>query len=303
MAEKASRLEELDSVLDYKSYAVPPSPQTEAGSPVEVKKSICYIVAGVCIQDGKVLLMQEAKMSCRGMWYLPAGRMEPGESIEQGCVREVLEETGLQVQPVSLIMVEAGGGRWMRFTFYCRVVGGDLKSAESADQESLQAGWFDLKSYSVALSLRAWDIIPLIDCAQKWLLDSNKLEYLPGRVPYRFFIIRLICVSKLGEETQVLLNENRCLPVFQVSPAGKIKHNVCQVVGNILKEKKTDPKIIGVVGVDHTGGDRDGLCLTMAVVLEDYVPHAAWHPVSGEEMRNKVDRLISKAIPLDIYYD
>ena len=40
-----------------------------------------YIVAGVVIQDGKVLLIQEAKASCRGTWYLPAGRMERDESI------------------------------------------------------------------------------------------------------------------------------------------------------------------------------------------------------------------------------
>ena len=40
-----------------------------------------YIVAGVVIQDGKVLLIQEAKLNCRGDWYLPAGRMERNESI------------------------------------------------------------------------------------------------------------------------------------------------------------------------------------------------------------------------------
>ena len=31
--------------------------------------------------DGKVLMIQEAKPSCRGQWYLPAGRMEKNESI------------------------------------------------------------------------------------------------------------------------------------------------------------------------------------------------------------------------------
>lgn len=32
--------------------------------------------------DNEVLLMQEAKRSCAGQWYLPAGRMEPGEDIK-----------------------------------------------------------------------------------------------------------------------------------------------------------------------------------------------------------------------------
>ena len=43
--------------------------------------NICYIVCGVVIEDGKVLMIQEAKRSCRGQWYLPAGRMEKNESI------------------------------------------------------------------------------------------------------------------------------------------------------------------------------------------------------------------------------
>jgi 8-oxo-dGDP phosphatase len=46
------------------------------------KKSVTYIVAGVLVNDNnEVLMMQEAKPSCSGQWYLPAGRMEPGETI------------------------------------------------------------------------------------------------------------------------------------------------------------------------------------------------------------------------------
>ncbi len=48
---------------------------------LRLKENVTYIVAGVVIQDGKVLLIQEAKASCRGTWYLPAGRMERDESI------------------------------------------------------------------------------------------------------------------------------------------------------------------------------------------------------------------------------
>ncbi|KAI6646494.1 8-oxo-dGDP phosphatase NUDT18 [Oopsacas minuta] len=246
--------------------------------------------------------MQEAKESCRGTWYLPAGRMELGETIEQGCMREVLEETGLQVQPVSLVMVEAGGGRWLRFTFYCNVIGGELKSKDKADKESIQAGWFDLKSYSITQNMRMWDVIPLIDCTQKWLMNKNKLEYLPGVLPYKFFIVRLICVNRQEGVTQVLLNDNKSLPVIQVPTAGKVRHHVCEKVRDILKDKKAEPKVIGVAGVDHTGGDRDGICITLVVILEITVPHSFWYPVV-EDMKSKVDRFISRAIPLDIYCD
>ena len=43
--------------------------------------NVCYVVVGVVIEDGKVLMIQEAKPSCRGRWYLPAGRVEKKESL------------------------------------------------------------------------------------------------------------------------------------------------------------------------------------------------------------------------------
>ena len=59
--------------------------------------------------QGEVLMMQEAKSTCAGQWYLPAGRMEPGEDIAEAAQREVLEETGLHFQITTLLMVESAG--------------------------------------------------------------------------------------------------------------------------------------------------------------------------------------------------
>ncbi|MFN9940756.1 MAG: NUDIX domain-containing protein [bacterium] len=43
-------------------------------------------------------MMQEAKSTCAGQWYLPAGKMEAGEDIGEAAKREVLEETGLEME-------------------------------------------------------------------------------------------------------------------------------------------------------------------------------------------------------------
>ena len=40
-----------------------------------------YIVAGVVIEDGKVLMIQEAKPSCRGPWCLPVGIVSRKETL------------------------------------------------------------------------------------------------------------------------------------------------------------------------------------------------------------------------------
>lgn len=58
---------------------------------------------------------QEAKPSCSGQWYLPAGRMEPGETIQEAVKREVLEETGLDMEPTTLLMVESAVGKLVSF--------------------------------------------------------------------------------------------------------------------------------------------------------------------------------------------
>ncbi|HKR81848.1 MAG TPA: NUDIX hydrolase [Candidatus Saccharimonadales bacterium] len=57
------------------------------------------VVAGCVLQqDGKYLLVQEKIPKVYGLWNLPAGHVDVGESIEAAAAREVLEETGLTVQ-------------------------------------------------------------------------------------------------------------------------------------------------------------------------------------------------------------
>src|SRR5512143_2803433 len=50
----------------------------------------------------KVLLTKRAD---NGLWCLPGGKMEPAESIEECCRREVVEETGLEVELKRLVAI------------------------------------------------------------------------------------------------------------------------------------------------------------------------------------------------------
>ena len=63
------------------------------------------------IDRGRVLLIQRAFEPFAGLWTLPGGRREPGETIEATAIREVREELGLAVfglRPVLLMPVGAG---------------------------------------------------------------------------------------------------------------------------------------------------------------------------------------------------
>ena len=55
-------------------------------------------VGAVIIQDGKVVLVKRRFEPLAGQWSLPGGRLELGETLEAGLAREMLEETGLEVQ-------------------------------------------------------------------------------------------------------------------------------------------------------------------------------------------------------------
>ena len=55
-------------------------------------------VGAVIMQDGKVVLVKRRFEPLAGQWSLPGGRLELGETLEAGLAREMLEETGLDVE-------------------------------------------------------------------------------------------------------------------------------------------------------------------------------------------------------------
>jgi 8-oxo-dGTP diphosphatase len=90
----------------------------------------------------KILLIKRDTRPFKGFWALPGGRMDPGEVVEQTCVREVKEETGLEVTPVSKLgeYHEAGiqddiDYDYWPTCFVVHVVGGEIKKQESEVQE------------------------------------------------------------------------------------------------------------------------------------------------------------------------
>lgn len=67
------------------------------------EKIVPCVGAVVHDADGRLLLIRRGQEPGRGLWSLPGGRVEPGESDAQAVVREVAEETGLLVRPGRLL--------------------------------------------------------------------------------------------------------------------------------------------------------------------------------------------------------
>lgn len=96
--------------------------------------------------------------SQRDTWYLPKGGLDKGETIEQAAVREVVEETGLDVRVVRPIRAifywfNARGARVHKTVHYflMEAIGGDFSRR---DTENDRAAWFDLAE---ALTLMSYD--------------------------------------------------------------------------------------------------------------------------------------------------
>ncbi len=110
---------------------------------------ITAVTNGVIFDDqGRVLLQKRAD---NGFWGLPGGMIDIGETVEQGAIREVLEETGLHVTLKRLVgiysdpkahcvMIYPGDVivQGVTITFECQVRAGELKISE----ESTDIGYF-----------------------------------------------------------------------------------------------------------------------------------------------------------------
>ncbi|WP_229071225.1 NUDIX domain-containing protein [Actinoplanes sp. DH11] len=96
--------------------------------------------------EGRVLLNQR---SDDGRWSLLAGVLEPGEQPAAGAIREVQEETAVDIVVERIVAVEAlplrviaNGDQvyWFEVVLACRAVGGE---ARVNDDESLAVAWFE----------------------------------------------------------------------------------------------------------------------------------------------------------------
>jgi ADP-ribose pyrophosphatase YjhB (NUDIX family) len=110
-------------------------------------------VGAVVVDEAqRVLLVRRGQEPLVGEWSLPGGALELGESLEDGIRREVLEETGLSVEPLEIVAVfdhiaraedERVRFHYVLIDYRCRVASGVLACATDAT-EARWAHWHEL---------------------------------------------------------------------------------------------------------------------------------------------------------------
>ncbi|KAB2386305.1 NUDIX domain-containing protein [Actinomadura montaniterrae] len=95
---------------------------------------IAVRVTAVIVEDGRILLLDQDTGTGRS-WSLPGGKVEHGETLSAALVREVREETGLEVVPGRLLYVcdhlPGGDTHVVHMTFTAQRVGGRVGDVES----------------------------------------------------------------------------------------------------------------------------------------------------------------------------
>ena len=102
-------------------------------------------VGGVVVHEGRVLLIRRGREPLKGEWSIPGGMLELGEELKDGVRRELLEETGLEVEPLEHLITferiareahprDPDGEPRVRYHFViidyaCRWLGGTLAPA------------------------------------------------------------------------------------------------------------------------------------------------------------------------------
>ncbi|TQN30337.1 ADP-ribose pyrophosphatase YjhB (NUDIX family) [Haloactinospora alba] len=100
-------------------------------------------VTGFLVEDGQVLLLDQDTDGLR-KWSLPGGRVEEGEPLADALVREMREETGIDVEVVRLLyvcdhIIPEKGLHVVHMTFEVRKVGGTLgKISEGIDTRPIR---------------------------------------------------------------------------------------------------------------------------------------------------------------------
>lgn len=104
------------------------------------------VIAGCVVEkDNKILMVQEGLDFCYGQWNFPAGHVDEFENITDAAIREVKEETGLDVKLTGVLPIcetELRNETHIIIRFVAEVIGGEIKFDSN---EILDVKWIDIE--------------------------------------------------------------------------------------------------------------------------------------------------------------
>jgi ADP-ribose pyrophosphatase YjhB (NUDIX family) len=121
------------------------APRCEGGEPKPARAGRRYPkhpligVGALILNRDRILMAQRGREPLKGWWSLPGGLVETGESLEAAVLREVREETGLDIRAAGVVEIferivrDARGApeyHYVLIDYLCRVTGGELRAGD-----------------------------------------------------------------------------------------------------------------------------------------------------------------------------
>lgn len=139
-------------------------------------------VDAVLLKGDEILLIRRGRDPFKGSWALPGGFVDVGETTEDACLRELVEETGLKGIVVGLLGVYSDPERDPRHhtvsVVYVCGVGGIMPGIEAGD-DAEEARWFPLD----ALPPLAFDHGRIAQDARAWLERGGRAQLIEATRP------------------------------------------------------------------------------------------------------------------------
>lgn len=122
-----------------------------------------FVGTGVAIVDGdEILLIKRANEPGKGLWAVPGGKVERGESLAEAATREVKEETGLLIELDEVVWVGESIGpdhHIVLIDFLGRAVGGSLVASDDASE----AKWVAIEdAYDMELTPSMYGLLDVL---------------------------------------------------------------------------------------------------------------------------------------------
>jgi len=124
----------------------------------------------VCLKGEDVLLIRRGKPPREGQWSIPGGRIELGETEQQACLRELMEETGISaliVEKIERLTTDFGQGPYHLHDYLAL-----WESGEPVAGDDAAAAMF--MPLSQIDSMNMWDETVRIIRKGRAMMDSNK---------------------------------------------------------------------------------------------------------------------------------
>lgn len=125
------------------------------------------VVDAIIEKNGKTILIKRNKEPFSGLWAIPGGHVELGETVEESAIREAEEETGLKIKLKEITGVYSDpkrhpGKHTIATVFVAEPIDGELKADTDADE----AKWFSLNE--IPFDNLAFDHAKILRDYLKW---------------------------------------------------------------------------------------------------------------------------------------